>query len=87
MVIIHCFLNNVVINVDIELWSRLPCWRHHITSDWCVFECVRCKRKDMIVEKTLLKFSDQILHGRDGVRRHCLTTFEPGIMVIADRTI
>ena len=43
MVIIHCFLNNVVINVDIELWSRLPCWWHHITSDWCVFECVNAK--------------------------------------------
>ena len=43
MVISHCFLNNVVINVDIELWSHLPCWRYHITSDWCVFECVNAK--------------------------------------------
>ena len=32
--------DNFVINVDIELYSRLPCWRHYITSDWCVFECV-----------------------------------------------
>ena len=32
--------NNFVINVDIEPLSRLPCWRHHITSEWRVFECV-----------------------------------------------
>ena len=32
--------DNIVINVYIELWSRLPCWRHYITSDWCVFEWV-----------------------------------------------
>ena len=31
--------NNFVINVDIEPWSRLR-WRHHITSEWLVFECV-----------------------------------------------
>ena len=31
------------INVDIEPWSRLPYWRHHITSDWRVLECVDAK--------------------------------------------
>ena len=35
--------DNFVINVDIEPWSRLPYWRHHITSDWRVFECVDAK--------------------------------------------
>ena len=34
---------NFIINVDIEPWSRLPYWRHHITSDWRVFECVDAK--------------------------------------------
>ena len=40
MVIIHCFLNNFVIIVDFEPWSRLPCWRHQMTSEWRVFEGV-----------------------------------------------
>ena len=35
MVIIHCFLNNFVINVDIEPSSRLSCLWHQITSE-CV---------------------------------------------------
>ena len=35
--------DNFVINVDIEPWSRLPYWRHHITSDWRVLECVDAK--------------------------------------------
>ena len=43
LVIIHCFHNNFVINVDIEPWSHLACWRHHIASDWLVFECVDAK--------------------------------------------
>ena len=43
MVIMHCFHNNFVINVDIELWSRIPCWRRPITSDWRVFKCVDAK--------------------------------------------
>ena len=43
MVSIHCFLNNIVNNVDIEPWSRLPCWRHQITTDWRVLECVDAK--------------------------------------------
>ena len=34
---------NFFINVDIEPWSRLPSRRHHITSDWRVFECVDAK--------------------------------------------
>ena len=34
---------NFFINVDIEPWSRLPFRRHHITSDWRVFECVDAK--------------------------------------------
>ena len=34
---------NFFINVDIEPWSCLPYWRHHITSDWRVFECVDAK--------------------------------------------
>ena len=34
MVIIHCFLNNFVINVDIEPSSRLSCLWHQITSEW-----------------------------------------------------
>ena len=37
-VIILCFLNNFVINVDIEPWSHIPCLRHPMTSDWRVFE-------------------------------------------------
>ena len=44
MVSIHCFLNNFVINVDIEPRSRLPCWRHPITSD-CVFSNVLIQKK------------------------------------------
>ena len=43
MVIIHCFLNNFVINVDIEPSSRLSCLWHQITSEWRVFECVDAK--------------------------------------------
>ena len=35
--------DNFVINVDIEPWSRLPCWRRPITSEWRVFECVDAK--------------------------------------------
>ena len=46
--------NNFVINVDIELWSRIPCWRRPITSDWSVFECVDAKRSDIIVKKHLI---------------------------------
>ena len=34
---------NFFINVDIKPWSRLPFRRHHITSDWRVFECVDAK--------------------------------------------
>ena len=37
------FFNKFVINVDIEPWSRHPWWRHHITSEWRVFECVDAK--------------------------------------------
>ena len=29
--------------MDIEPSSRLSCLRHHITSDWRVFECVDAK--------------------------------------------
>ena len=43
MVIINCFLNNFVINVDIEPSSRLSCLRHQITSELRVFECVDAK--------------------------------------------
>ena len=43
MVIIHCFLNNFVINVDIEPSSCLSCLWHQITSEWRVFECVDAK--------------------------------------------
>ena len=43
MVIIHCFHNNFVINVDIEPSSRLSCLRHQITSELRVFECVDAK--------------------------------------------
>ena len=43
MVIIHCFLNNFVNNVDIEPWSRLTSLRHHMTSERRVFECVDAK--------------------------------------------
>ena len=32
--------DNFVINVHIEPWSRLPCWRRPIISEWRVFECV-----------------------------------------------
>ena len=35
--------DNFVINVDIEPWSRLPCWRRPITSEWRVFERVDAK--------------------------------------------
>ena len=65
MVIIHCFLNNVVINVDIELVVTSSYWRHHITSDCVVSHAsyigyelvvfsVLSKRKDMIVKKHLI---------------------------------
>ena len=30
--------------MDIEPSSRLSCLRHHITSDWRVFECVDAKQ-------------------------------------------
>ena len=43
MVIINCFLNNFVINVDIEPSSHLSRLRHHITSEWRVFEGVDAK--------------------------------------------
>ena len=35
--------NNFVINVDIEPSSRLPSLRHHMTSEWRVFECFDAK--------------------------------------------
>ena len=61
MVSIHCFLNNFVNNVDIEPWSRLPCWRHPTTSDWRIFECVDAKkrhgtRKHLIFQKVIVPY-------------------------------
>ena len=35
--------NNFVINVDIELSSRLPSLRYQMTSEWRVFECFDAK--------------------------------------------
>ena len=35
--------NNFIINVDIEQSSRLPSLRHHMTSEWRVFECFDAK--------------------------------------------
>ena len=40
--------------MDIEPSSRLSCLRHHITSDWRVFECVDAKTSDMRIEKHLI---------------------------------
>ena len=54
MVIINRFLNNFVINVDIEPSSRLSRLRHQITSEWRVFECVDEKTSDMRIEKHLI---------------------------------
>ena len=39
---------NFFINVDIELWSRIQCWRRPITSDWSVFECVDAKEATLL---------------------------------------
>ena len=54
MVIINRFLNNFVINVDIEPSSRLSRLRHQITSEWRGFECVDEKTSDMRIEKHLI---------------------------------
>ena len=40
MVNILCFLNNFVMNVDIEPWSHIPFRRHPLASYWrVVFQC------------------------------------------------
>ena len=40
--------------MDIELWSRIPCWRRPITSDWSVFECVDAKEATLLSKKHLI---------------------------------
>ena len=54
--------NNFVINVDIEPWSRLPWWRHHITSEWLVFEFLMQKNRRGIRKTSDLSKSDCSLH-------------------------
>ena len=72
--------------MDIELWSRVPCWRRPITSDWSVFECVDAKEVDHLSKSIVhdrwrqrylftIKVFEMVVYG---VRRHCLTIFEPG---------
>ena len=64
MVIIHCFHNNFVINVDIEPSSRLSCLRHQITSELRVFECVDAKpatwgsKKHLICQKVIVRYME-----------------------------
>ena len=64
MVIIHCFLNNFVINVDIEPSSCLSCLLHQITSEWRVFECVDAKpatwesKNIWLVKKVLVRYME-----------------------------
>ena len=63
MVIIHCFLNNFVINVDIEPSSRLSCLLHQITSE-CVFSNVLMQnqrhenRKTSDWSKSVVRYMD-----------------------------
>ena len=53
MVIIHCFLNNVVINV-ISNCGHVFRVGGIITSDWCVFECVNATEATSYVNKHLI---------------------------------
>ena len=60
----HGFHNNFVINVDIELWSRIPCWRRPITSEWRVFECVDAKKGHDCQKTSDWPNSDCSAHGK-----------------------
>ena len=77
MVIIHCFLNNFVINVDIEPSSRLSCLWHQITSE-CVFSNVLMQNQRHENRKTS-DWSKSVVRSdvfRFSCRWFCINTFE-----------